>query len=217
MIHLQDIFLQVSNSTISNQEISLFDGTTQILLVIAAFAAVAASVIGIIKSNRRTRDSNNLLEKDINSRMRPWLIITDIVPSSVIFKNGGTCEWGPYLEESKTNKTEKNQVSLIHYEYTVKNVGLLSAKINRIQFLKFDNLSRDELDLQKKDKSSINLVPQETLTSYLNLPYEKYIKLHKITTCFGVSIEYTWDDNKKSHVGKIWHFLPHLSDIIDSW
>ena len=43
---------------------------------IAAFIAIAVTVIGILLSNRTTQKSNELLEYDMKLRQRPWMVQT---------------------------------------------------------------------------------------------------------------------------------------------
>lgn len=43
---------------------------------------------GIIWSNLQTKKSNELLTKDIHSRIRPWIVLGETSPRQIFFEDG---------------------------------------------------------------------------------------------------------------------------------
>lgn len=218
MLNIQDFFLQISNSTGSIEFTTSIDVTTQILIIIAAFAAVGASIYGVITSNRRTRESNTLLEKDIDSRIRPWLIISEMVTDSMQLKNGAVYEWKKYDQVKEKDNISDDQEAFVNLMYTVTNSGLQSAKMNRIQILQWEKLSRDILNKGKKDPYPINLTPNEKVQSNVTMSIEDFrIILSQRPKYFGVNINYEWKSGNEDSVGRIWRLGFGRYEIIDSW
>jgi len=185
--------------------------------VIVASIAVVITAIGIFLSNQKTQESNELLKKDIDSRMRPWLTISNILPNGIVFKDGSSDSWNAYQEGLRSGRIKKGNEKNVNFGYVIDNKGLLSTSISRIQFIKEDDISRDELNQQKKDDSVFNLVPQENFKSNLTMPYERFSTLDSKKFCIGINLEYNWDDGKKDTVGKILHIERGRSVLIDSW
>jgi len=185
------------------------------LAVGIASIAVIITVAGIYLSNKRTKDSNDLLKKDIDSRIRPWLKISDIHPTHMFLKNGDSLNWDEYNIKKVNEQILPDSEDYASFSYSITNVGLVSTEIHRKTSATLVKFSKEELKSSKKDPV-INIVPNEEFRSNLKLPYDKYKALNENPFYYGVHIDYEWDGGVSS-VGKIWALTLGTSKIDDSW
>lgn len=72
-----------------------------IYLIIGTFIIALASIVGIIitsqktkESNQLTRDSNELIKKELELKLRPWIKINDIEYTHAILIDGTSVKGG---------------------------------------------------------------------------------------------------------------------------
>ena len=78
---------------------------SDILLIIPAIAAVVISAIGILRSNKLTRKSNDLMEKDMSLRNRAWVTISEPKIVWIAVKNKRLFQRRTILKEVKKKGT----------------------------------------------------------------------------------------------------------------
>lgn len=116
--------IQIINNT-GTVSIQHDDFIISVVLVIATFAGVAVAIVASWLSNKRTKESNELLKTELESRLRPWLSLTDPFPFHVILKDGRSVSYDEITEDPKIKIEDYAEVSFAYY---VSNPGQLPAK-----------------------------------------------------------------------------------------
>ena len=187
--------------------------------VIIASIAVMITFFGILLADKRTRESNELTRKELNTKLRPWIRVGKIEPEFLISNKGSHVKWDEFLSNQEKFLMDAKAVMFsIPYE----NIGTTPAlKVNSFSLHDDkEKITRNILMKNKKEAESPAsiLMPGEIRNFHFTIPYSVYDALYNGKKCFvGVSIEYYVDDMTISTLGKIWDYDRSSANLIDSW
>lgn len=124
------------------------DLTTSILLIIATFGGVAVAVIGVWYSNKNTKRSNELVEIELKSRLRPWISIGDFMPAFIVLHNGTRINYPSAIKQ----KIPPQTILIVLFAGILTNVGSApSTKIICKWLLTKTKIQRNDFDNAKED------------------------------------------------------------------
>ena len=173
----------------------------------AAFLAVAVTFLGVMWSGYLTRQSNKNMEKDMNIRHRPWLLISN--PKINQIKNEQQeiitySEWQK-LSYAEAQNFKPNKISWI---FNLKNIGLTPAtNIRRSSKNSNKKLTDKDFTDTTFDDNILHLVPdQETqMTFTINLELEgENLLPHYVLSLFEYDFKDHLGKSHTSRIGKIW-------------
>ena len=105
------------------------------LLVFGTFVIALVTVIGILLTHQRTRESLDLTRGELNARLRPWIGISSI--DTVAFFNPNTGIQIAQDQFNQLNQGQRNNLGVTHTLYIIKfkNSGMLLARNVRLRSL----------------------------------------------------------------------------------
>ena len=178
--------------------ISLAEGD---LAVTIALIAVIITFFGVLLSDRRTKKSNELTLIEIKHRLRPWIKITDVFPTSAFLTDGSIATW-----EQFTNNTDNHIDLLTNVQYTskIENIGSLPAMAIKIKTLGgIEEIKKGDVEKDGVKGIILPLMPNETFTNRYDLSIKEFKDRKNNPHYYGIYIEYYVEDEKNS-VEKIW-------------
>ena len=177
----------------------VYELETLIVSGISGIAAFTIAVFAIIQAYS-TKKQTNLMKKEIESRLRPWLSPIDIVPILVSFQDGMVISFDDANEQMNTKQNKSKPLSQI-YEFKIKNFGAIPAQSQVKIIHKKSKIEQKDLEKQSKIFKPI-IMPGETKSYSVKFDYD-YLKDGGIFYA-GVLLEYPIDENQISKIGKIW-------------
>ncbi len=185
--------------------------------VIVASVAVIITFIGVILSDKRTRESNELTRTELNIRLRPWIKIGDTNPTYVTFQNGEIMKWEEYTNKINELKETPNFIRMIT---EIKNVGQSpTLKLNTIKHQANSKFLKNILYEKQFEAESIFLLPEDHIFYTYHIPYEDWINASYKNTpyYFGIRIDYHIDEKTITSLGRIWVIRAGASTIEETW
>ena len=179
------------------------------IIAIALLAALASIGIGVW-SNISTKRSNNIMERDMIVRHRPWILMSDpkIVFVRTHNKNFSSEE---FLSMDFDDKAALDPF-MIKWTYHIENVGLLPARNLKVfQYEDWGGLEKTKPKYDPDDNSNGRpLLPGEKKMYYIDITFAKFNQFPNALRFIQNSICYEFRDheNKKQIqiISKIWSF-----------
>lgn len=154
MSSMADVPIQIINGTngviiqVEDPSITLITLIATIVLAAASIAGVAISVWQTKKSNRITKESNDLLRTEITARLRPIVFLSDVA-SAVITKSDGK----QYLQV-KTTITNNGTVPLRN----------LRVRTGVIEGILLEHIVKSENELKTQREVLSTFLPNRSTT-----------------------------------------------------
>jgi len=183
------------------------------LAIYVAIAAVIITLVGIIWANKRTKESIEITQKEIKSRVRPWIKIEDTSPEFATLANGTTVSWQRFIDKRSKYGIPK----LVIFGTHIENVGQAPSTDVRFYFLEEENeVKRENLMNVSEVLNTFAMMPGERRHISSNLSYELWEKSNQDHFYIGYRFDYDVD-GKTNTTAKIWEIDGALSRIKDSW
>jgi len=186
-------------------------------IVIASLGVIIASIatittfVGIYLSNKRTKESNNMMQKEINIKLRPWIRIEGCKPTHGILASDAIMEW----KDITDNNIHPVSVRLSS-EFT--NFGNTPCYFVSSMFKQKTVFNRDVLINDEMRKRNVGIcMPQAKLNKDLIVPYEEWPKKPKQNFFVGVRIVYKLNESTEVETGTIWEIESGKNLVRDTW
>lgn len=194
-----DIPVQIPNAT-KEIVIQVSDPNT-FWLVFVTLILAGITFFGILLSNKRTKESNDLLLKQIQIKVRPWITFPEPMPIFVILENRSV----PY-EKYALNPTEYGSDILdVSFSIDITNIGIAPTKKVDYRILSIPTkIERNYLLEHGNTGKSFPLAPQEKIAFPFVVPIIHWRKRKESPYYFGLYVEYEIEKGKIGKIGKIW-------------
>ena len=190
-----------------------------IINTFSGFAVIAIAAFAFMQNHfakaqaKESEKQTNLMKKEIESRLRPWLSPINIINTLVSFQDESVVSLDDANEQIRTKQNKSKPSSLI-YELQVKNFGAIPCEY-RIKTINGES-KIEKKDLEKRSKiSTYTIMPGETKFSHAKLAHD-YLKNGGIYYV-GILLEYNIDENRISKIGKIWKIDYKSTDCTSEW
>lgn len=171
------------------------------IAIIVASVAVIITFVGIILADKRTKESNELTVMELKQRLRPWLKINQLWPTSAILYSGGTQEWKTFAD-GKTQ--DPSNLKSVGYNSEIENIGSLPVKKMKVKVLqKNEKLTKQDVKNDGNEYPVFPLMPQEHLSVLFEMKGSDYLNRDKKPQYLGIYVEYEVEE-KTNSIGKIW-------------
>ena len=184
--------------------------------VMVASVAVVITFVGIYLSNQKTKESNDLLRKDLTNKLRPWMRIEGCKPVFATFSDGTVVEWKNVpAKQDSTNDILIESVKMIS---TLTNFGNTPCYFVSRMRRSDSMLTRDELinDVLREKTPGI-CMPQGDILKNNKVPAKIWDNLHTKHFFIGVGIIYRLDDTTEVEMGRIWEIGFAENTVTDDW
>ncbi len=188
------------------------------LVVFGTFVIALITVVGIIltnqktrESNELTRESNKLIKSELNAKLRPWIKIDEIKVTHALLTDGRNVTWKKFNDEIKDRKKLK-EARLSH---TIENVGALPTE--KLYFKTFHDckeFSKETLFEKVISSDAYPLMPGETLPFVHKIKSEDFYGEGEY---YGIHIGYFINNKETYVIGKIWRIDNHKITTHKYW
>jgi len=170
--------------------------------VIVASVAVIITFVGILLSNRRTKESNTMTRTELKHRFRAWIKIENLF-GYLITVDGVNYSWNEYWGDTSKHP---GKISSRTLKTEIRNIGEMPAIDLSGNFLQDDKPITREM-LGKFDSSTLPfpLVPGDIFPKTFDVTEEVYANSNKKPLYFGILVRYQVNNVEKG-IGKIWKY-----------
>lgn len=205
---------QIVNGTIEvihKQEESIIS----IILAISTLFLAAITGIGLWRTLRHTRKSNELLEYEIHSKIRPWIVLDETKPRQVVFNDNSV----RYYEEWSANPTKfPSEIKEIIISMLVKNSGTVPARQFEKRVTSSHNiLTKESFAKISPDELSSTLMPNQEQRVGWHIPWNDWENRLSNPLYFGVLIRYKINNTDYEDTGLIVKMSLGGTHIVESW
>jgi hypothetical protein len=200
---------------------TVVNGTTIIIneqsdpswLIYLAIALI--TLVGIIWTNLQTKKSNELLEYEIHSKIRPWIVLSETKPRQIVFSDNSV----RYYEEWSVNPTKfPSEIKEIIISMLVKNSGTVPAR----QFEKrvgssHNILTKDSFAKIPPDELSSTLMPNQEQRVGWHIPWNDWENRLSNPLYFGALIRYKINNTDYEDTGLIVKIGLGGTHVVESW
>ena len=181
--------------------------------MLSSFIAVSVAIIAVVISAKQTRDSNELLRKDLNNKLRPWLSLSDVEIILAVLGNE-EMEWKQYLksEQEYFEKLEK-----VRLKVDIHNIGTVPTRVTGTTYENSIKFTKNDLKNKGEKTDSTIILPGENISSAFEIPAHVWRSNPPKPYYFGIELSYELNKEQYSTVGKIWEKSSGLIHIFDSW
>ena len=200
---------------------SIVNGTTIIIneqtdpswLIYLAIALITLG--GIVWSNLQTRKSNKLLEYEINSKIRPWVVLSETKPRQVVFNDNSV----RYYEEWSANPTKfPSEIKEMIVSMLVKNSGTIPARqFEKIVGSSHNILTKDLFAKIPPDELSSTLMPNQEQRVNWHIPWKDWKNRLSNPLYLGVLVRYKINTTDDEDSGLIVKMSLSGTEIVESW
>jgi len=185
-------------------------------VILAAFVAVGATFIGIYLTNKSTVKSNELTQKQIAARLRPWFKIEDVVPNYVHYENGTIKSWANHFKYEKDNPNSK--AISVKVMISVTNVGLMPAEklVGKTYHSNKKFSKKDLLKLGKKIAET-RVMPNEKLSYDFDIPIDDWERTDKSPYYIGFEYNFNIDSEQRETLANIIAVHKGISELAEEW
>ncbi|MCH7560382.1 MAG: hypothetical protein IIC67_03265 [Thaumarchaeota archaeon] len=182
--------------------------------VIIASVAVVVTFVGILLSNKRTNESNNLTRKLVEADLRPRIRMTSPDLDIIVLKDGSMIEIEEYNKDPKKYLNPK----FLRIKVVVVNEGKLHTRsVKGIWHQSTSSFDKNELRKKGRGIRSIPLIPGETFDHNYDFNFKPYVEFLKEKHTFGLEVDYEINQVTRVKNGKIWEIRNGVFHIIHSW
>lgn len=199
----------------------MFHEGWEVAIGIASVIATGILLYFVMIQTRHTQHSLDLVERDMNARIRPWIAGTQILSDGATLGDGTFSHVDEFLMMNEEERQKHGEIRVYHFSYNVKNYGELPAITSQGQVAIVDGREIpprtivSEIPLEERGP----LMPNE---SYL---FNFDLETKKITACkkeglriFMVFyIKYTFGEDLEESYGQIQEFLGDRWAVRDKW
>ena len=182
------------------------------------FIALAIALItlgGIIWSNLQTRKSNNLLEYEIKSKIRPWIVLDETKPRQIVFNDNSV----RYYEEWSVNPTKfSSEIKEVIISMLVKNSGTIPAREFETRVISGHSvITKDSLAKMHPDELSSTLMPNQERRVGWHIPWKDWENKLSNPLYFGVLVRYKINNTNYDDSGLVVKMGMGGTHLVESW
>jgi len=193
----------------------VLNGTGTVLIqydnpVISIFL-VLVTLTGILLAFWTSNRSNELVQKELKTKIRPWVIIKDLDVTDVRLKNNITDSYNNVLDKGVE---KKNYVS-IFLTYEIHNVGSAPSTEIHVETIHKDyDIERKEIE--EKNKENLAIMPGESYFDSIKISADEFFNRISKPRFFVIQCTYKIDHNMIGIIGKKFKMDEDI-EMIDNW
>lgn len=199
----------------------MFHEGWEVAIGIASVIATGILLYFVMAQTKHTQRSLDLVERDMNARIRPWIAGTQILSDGATLGDGTFSHVDEFLMMNEEERKKHSGIKVYHFSYTVKNYGELPAITSYARCIIVEGK-------ETPPRTIVNEIPLEERGSLM--PNESYLfnfdlETERITTCKkeGLRIfmvfymKYQFGENLEDSYGQIQEFLGDRWAERDKW
>lgn len=173
---------------------------------IVVISGIATAILVIIVGRQLS-----ITKKEIESRLRPWVLPVSITPTFVTLKNGDTWDFDEIMLEMR--KDHVQQIDVIHYEILFINSGTIPTKTSYALLGQKEKFTRNAFNDKPMDHT-LTMAPNHNYNDHVKVPDKELRNGQKYYA--GISLEYILN-NKKIKSGAIYEITGNNRDLSEDW
>jgi len=216
----------------STNEILKSTNDAQTTLVIVTIFLVIATSVGIVfsimytrksvshlerqldvsvQSNQNVKDSNEMVQKELDIKLRPWMKIDGIEPSHKIFSNNAIVKWGDPSPDGVKQEFVKLNSTFSNFGNTP--CFFVSRLYRDDKMFGREKVVNDEM----REKKVGICMPNSKLFKHLKIPNDIWPNTPEKSFFAGQGIIYKLNETTEVEMGIIWEIMHGGPVVRDNW
>jgi len=197
--------------------IILIDDNVVVQIFLVGISIITAIIIWkkMSESNKLVKNSNELLKKDIDSRIRPWVMAGETKPNQVIFEDDSVQYYDVWAKDPSKFPFDVKEV-LVRMELI--NSGSMPAKKFRKKIASSHSiLDKNSFADIRFDELSVKLMSNQKHFVNWHIPWADWKNRPSNPLYLGILFEYEVEENKTEESGLIVNMGHAGTHVIKSW